>query len=303
MPVNGSPVGWYWTNSMSLSGAPARYARAIPSPVLMLAFVVNGKTLPQPPVQRITAFAATAWILPVISSTATTPCTRPSSTSSLVANHSSYRVNRSYFSDVWNSACSMWNPVLSAANQVRIFFMPPNARTATWPSGCRLHGQPQCSSCSSSRGASSTNASTASWSASQSLPEMVSWMCSSSVSPSAMTPAAPPSAETVWLRIGYTLDITATSRPGLVSAIAIAARSPAPPPPISSTSWAATNAPSLTAELLLDEHLAAVVHHHVVNAAVMELLASAPAAALEAHLLGDQTEPVLDHRAGPALLF
>ena len=68
----------------------------------------------------------------------------------------------------------MWKPVLSAANQVRIFFMPPKGRTATCPSGCRLHGQPQCSSCSSSRGASWTNASIASWSPSQSLPEMVS---------------------------------------------------------------------------------------------------------------------------------
>ena len=48
----------------------------------------------------------------------------------------------------------MWKPVLSAANQVRILFMPPKARTATRPSGCRLHGHPQCSSCSSSRGAS-----------------------------------------------------------------------------------------------------------------------------------------------------
>src|SRR3954454_15277243 len=68
MPVNGSPVGWYWTNSMSLSGAPARYARAMPSPVLMLAFVVNGKTFPQPPVHKITDLAATARMRPVISS-------------------------------------------------------------------------------------------------------------------------------------------------------------------------------------------------------------------------------------------
>ena len=68
----------------------------------------------------------------------------------------------------------MWNPVLSEANQVRFRFMPPKARTATRPSGCRLQGQPQCSSCSSSRGASWTNSSTASWSASQSLPEIVS---------------------------------------------------------------------------------------------------------------------------------
>ena len=61
----------------------------MPSPVLMLAFVVNGKTLPQPPVARITALAVIAWIRPVRSSTATTPCTRPSSTSSRVTNHSS----------------------------------------------------------------------------------------------------------------------------------------------------------------------------------------------------------------------
>src|SRR3954462_7154754 len=100
---------------------------------------------------------------------------------------------------------------------------------------------------------------------------MVSWMCSSSVSPSAMTPAAPPSADTVWLRIGYTLDITATSRPGSVSAIAIPARSPAPPPPTRRPACAAPNS-SLTADLLLDEDLSTVVHHHVVNAAVVELL-------------------------------
>ena len=50
------------------------------------------------------------------------------------------------------------------------------------PSGSRLHGQPQCSNRSSSRGASSTNASTASWSQSQSPPETVSYACSSRLS-------------------------------------------------------------------------------------------------------------------------
>ena len=48
----------------------------------------------------------------------------------------------------------MWKPVLSAANQVRLFFIPPKARTAMCPSGSRFHGQPQRSSCSSSCGAS-----------------------------------------------------------------------------------------------------------------------------------------------------
>ena len=146
----------------------------MPSPVLMLALVVNGKTLPHPPVASTTARAVIARIRPLASSTATTPWTRPSSTSRRVTNHSSYRFIAEYFKEVWNNECSMWKPVLSAANQVRIRFMPPKARTATRPSGCRLHGHPQCSSCSSSRGASCTNASMASWSPSQSLPETVS---------------------------------------------------------------------------------------------------------------------------------
>ena len=76
--------------------------------------------------------------------------------------------------EVWKSVCSMWKPVLSAANHVRIFFMPPNGRTATRPSFSRLQGQPQCSRRISSSGASFTNASTASWSQSQSPPEIVS---------------------------------------------------------------------------------------------------------------------------------
>src|SRR6266566_3297873 len=68
---------------------------------------------------------------------------------------------RSYLSDVWKRVCSMWKPVLSAANQVRSCVMPPNGRTATCPSGSRLQGQPQCSSLSSSLGASATKASPA----------------------------------------------------------------------------------------------------------------------------------------------
>ncbi len=55
----------------------------------MLAFVVNGKTRPHPPVARMTALAVMGSIRPDISSMATTPHTRPSSTSSLVTNHSS----------------------------------------------------------------------------------------------------------------------------------------------------------------------------------------------------------------------
>ena len=74
---------------MSLSAAPARYASAMPSPVLIDALVVNGNTLPQPPVQRMTARAVIASTRPEARSMATTPCTRPWSTRSLVTNHSS----------------------------------------------------------------------------------------------------------------------------------------------------------------------------------------------------------------------
>ncbi len=96
----------------------------------------------------------------------------------------------------------MWKPVLSAAYQVRSIFMPPNGRTAGSPSASRLHGQPQCSSSRSTPGASPTNRSTASWSQSQSPPLTVSRKWFSRLSFSPTTPAAPPSAATVWERMG-----------------------------------------------------------------------------------------------------
>ncbi|COU66577.1 Uncharacterised protein [Mycobacterium tuberculosis] len=74
---------------MSFRGAPARNASAMPSPVLMFALVVNGNTRPHPPVHRITASARIVSMRPVANSIATRPHTLPSSTSSVVANHSS----------------------------------------------------------------------------------------------------------------------------------------------------------------------------------------------------------------------
>ena len=48
------PVGWNCTNSMLISEAPARSARAWPSPVYSQEFEVTLKDLPMPPVARIT---------------------------------------------------------------------------------------------------------------------------------------------------------------------------------------------------------------------------------------------------------
>ena len=56
----GRAVGWNWTNSRSRSTAPARQARAIPSPVAPWGFVVTGKRRPNPPVARRTAPARTS---------------------------------------------------------------------------------------------------------------------------------------------------------------------------------------------------------------------------------------------------
>ena len=61
----------------------------MPSPVLMAALVVNGKTRPPPPAQMMTALAVMALTVPSWTLMAVTPQTLPSSTSSWVANHSS----------------------------------------------------------------------------------------------------------------------------------------------------------------------------------------------------------------------
>ena len=100
---------------MSLSGTPTRYARAMPSPVLMKPFVVNSYTRPQPPVARIVAFPWIATMEPPRRSIATTPAHAPPSTRRLVTKYSSNRWIGSYFIDVWNNVCKMWKPTLSAA--------------------------------------------------------------------------------------------------------------------------------------------------------------------------------------------
>src|SRR5215470_4305121 len=167
---------------------------------------------------------------------ASTPRTQPSSTIRSAQKNSSKRVMPGYLCEVWKSVCKMWKPVLSAANQVRCTFMPPKKRTLMWPSSLRLQGQPQCSSCTISSAQCATKYSTASWSHSQSPPETVSSKWLSRVSSVRTTPAEPPSAATVWLRMGTTLETRATLSRGSLSVAAIAARKPDPPPPTTTTS-------------------------------------------------------------------
>ena len=90
MPVSTRQVGWYWTISMSISGAPMRYASAIPSPVTIRPLVVGLYAWPAPPQARITFLAVNASMRPLRTSRATAPQQLPSaSCSSEVVNHSS----------------------------------------------------------------------------------------------------------------------------------------------------------------------------------------------------------------------
>ena len=59
------PVGWNWMNSMLISVAPARRARAWPSPVYSQELLVTLKDLPMPPVARMTAGASKTTNRPV----------------------------------------------------------------------------------------------------------------------------------------------------------------------------------------------------------------------------------------------
>src|SRR2546421_5292589 len=106
-------------------------------------------------------------------------------------------------------------------------------------------------------------------------------MCSSMVSSAPITPAAPPSAETVWLRIGYTLETIAMLRFGSASATAMAARSPAAPPPTMTTSCMAVIGSYRVLRMLFPENLAllaAVFDRRRRDAAVVVLVAGGPAA-------------------------
>ena len=75
---------------MSISGAPMRYAWAIPSPVQMSALVVGLKHWPAPPEARIVDLAANSSSAPSRMLRATAPTQLPSSScTSEVMNHSS----------------------------------------------------------------------------------------------------------------------------------------------------------------------------------------------------------------------
>ena len=120
---------------------------------------------------------------------------------------------------------------MSAAKQARGYVWPPKARWFIFPSSFRLHGHPQCSLRTISRGASFTKNSTMSWSARKSAPLTVSYACRSNESFSRIAAAVPPCAQTECDRNGWCFEITAMSSLLFTSAAATAALKPASPAP------------------------------------------------------------------------
>src|SRR6266849_6761193 len=81
------PVGWNWTNSMSMSSAPASKASVWPSPVYSQLLLVILKARPTPPVARTTAFPRNSLNRPRSRSYPNAPTTRSPSLSSVTIVH------------------------------------------------------------------------------------------------------------------------------------------------------------------------------------------------------------------------
>ncbi len=232
-------VGWNWTNSRSRRVAPARSARAIPSPVLTGGLVVCEKTWPRPPAARTTARQCTAptpsrWPSPI--TCRVTPATPPSSASS-----------RSTASACWTTSISgaaataaisaRWisAPVASPpACAIRSRWWPPSrvSEITPWSSWSKLVPS-AISSCTAS-GPSVTRIRTASGSQAPAPATNVSVSCSSGVSPGPRAAAMPPWAHCVDPAERTSLVTTRTLSTASVSRSA--AVSPAMPEPMITTS-------------------------------------------------------------------
>ena len=126
----------------------------MPSPVTVPALVFCRKTRPAPPVTSTTRRIRTGRIRRWRSRSRARPRTRPSSTISSAQKNSSIAADRRIFE---RSLEQRVQDVKAAAVGREPCALRPSCRrrtpTLTLPSGLRLQGQPQCSSCTSLRAA------------------------------------------------------------------------------------------------------------------------------------------------------
>ena len=195
-------VGWNWTNSRSLSTAPARRARAMPSPVETAGFVVCENTWPSPPEASTTARQRTAptpsrWPSPMTCSVI--PATPPSAASS--RSTASACSTTSTSGAAWIAATSArWisAPVASPpACAIRSRWWPPSRVSESSPSGEWSKLAPRAISSRTASGPSLTSTRTASGSQAPAPATRVSRWWSPGVSPGPRAAAMPPCAHCV----------------------------------------------------------------------------------------------------------
>ena len=194
-------VGWNCTNSRSRSVAPARKARAMPSPVETDGLVDWEKTWPRPPLASTTARQSTrptpsTWPSP--RTWTVTPAIAPSSPRSRSTASACWMTSISgAFSTAAISARWISAPVASPpAWAIRSRWWPPSRVRERTPS-CWSKTAPQLISSCTASGPSVTSARTASRSHAPAPATRVSCSCCSGVSPGPSAAAMPPCAHWV----------------------------------------------------------------------------------------------------------
>src|SRR6266545_3690235 len=147
-PPTYNAVGWNCTNSMSVTSAPARRARATPSPVDTTGLVVAAKTWPIPPVASTTARARTAPTpssVPSPSTCSVTPQARParSRSRSRTSACSTRRIHGSRRTAACNARCTSAPVASPPAWTIRLAWCPPSRVSMSVPSGYRSKSAPQ----------------------------------------------------------------------------------------------------------------------------------------------------------------
>ncbi|AOW88351.1 hypothetical protein BC342_19480 [Streptomyces olivaceus] len=231
-------VGWNWTNSRSLTSAPARRASATPSPVETDGLVVAEKTWPMPPVARTTAGA---WTAPTPScrpspmTCRVTPAVRPavSVRRSRTRAFSTVRMPRARTAPT--RAREISAPVASPpAWAMRRRWWPPSRVRARAPPADSSKCAPVAMRRRTASGPSVTRVRTAASSHRPTPATRVSSRCCSGVSPSPRAAAMPPCAQRVEPSSRRALVTTTVRRPA--ASQRRAAVSPATPEPTTTTS-------------------------------------------------------------------
>ncbi len=252
-------------NSRSAASAPARSARARPSPVETGGFVVAAKTWPNPPVASTTALACTAPTPSCCPSPRTCrviPAARPSAVRSR-SSASACSITRSPPPAVAcvsaaSRAREISAPVASPpACAIRRRRCPPSLVRASGPAGSRSNSAPVAISRRTASGPSVTSARTAAVSQTPAPAVSVSARCCSGESPGPSAAAMPPCAHRVEPSSSTDLVTSRMRASGRLRRIDSTAVTPATPEPTTTTS-ASSRQPGSGAS-----SLPAITPHHL----------------------------------------